>query len=47
MQDFTFDFPSYTIGKDAEVAKILSYFPQKFINFLVKKGMILKMKLNK
>ena len=29
--------PSYTIGLDAKAAEILSHFPQKFINFVVKK----------
>ena len=35
---------SYTIGNDAEFARILSYLPQKFINNLIKFGLKLKLK---
>lgn len=36
--------PSYTLGKDAKFAQILSYFPQGMINKLVKFGMKHRMK---
>lgn len=35
---------SYTIGKDAKFAQILSYFPQDFVNYLVKQGLKYRIK---
>lgn len=34
---------SYTIGNDAKFAQVLSYLPQDMINYLVKKGLTLRM----
>lgn len=36
---------SYTIGNDAKFAQILSYFPQDFVNRIIKLGMKYRMKL--
>lgn len=36
--------PSYTIGKDAKWAEILSHFPQSWINWIVKTGLKERMK---
>ncbi|MDE6138393.1 MAG: hypothetical protein K2F57_02865, partial [Candidatus Gastranaerophilales bacterium] len=38
---------SYTLGKDAKFAQLMSYFPQDLINKLVRFGLQLRMKNKK